>query len=136
MIELPLAQRAVRLGLTILASTLLLWGCDLGPSGPGPFIGSVQTAEGAPGSALMLITGEGLLRVEGTGGTLGWSGPVSGDPGEMRVLLVDPDPAGAMTFRLYVQDRAGPTPSFTVLQLADRQNEVFEPEDIQIRLER
>ncbi len=110
--------------------------CDSGPSGPGPYAGSVETVGGSPGSVLLLVTGDGLIRVEGTGGTLGWSGPVSGDPGEMRVLLVDPDPSGALTFRLFVDDVSAPTPAFSVLQLADRQNERFITEDIQIRLER
>ena len=54
----------------------------------------------------------------------------------MRVLLVDPDPSGAMTFRLFVEDVSVPTVLFSVLQLADRQNERFETEDIQIRLRR
>lgn len=37
---------------------------------------------------------------------------------------------------LYVEDLSAPTPSFSILQLADRQNVLVEEEDIQIRFER
>ena len=131
-----MSERPLSAGVAALLLGLLLWGCDIGSSGRGSYAGSVELEEGAPGSALLLVTGEGLIRVEGTGGTMGWSGTPSGDPGEMRVLLVDPDPSGAMTFRLFVEDVSAPTALFSVLQLADRQNERFETEDIQIRLRR
>lgn len=36
----------------------------------------------------------------------------------------------------YVEDIFAQTPSFSILQLADRQNVLVEEEDIQIRLER
>ena len=41
-----------------------------------------------------------------------------------------------MTFRLYVEDLSAPTPSFSILQLADRQNLLVEAEGIQLRFER
>ena len=131
-----MSARALRRGgMAALVCVLVFWGCD-DPSGQGSYAGSVQTVDGAPGSALLLMIGEGLVRVEGTGGTLGWSGAVTGSPGEMRVLLIDPDSAGAMTFRLYVEDLSAPTPSFSILQLADRQNLLVEAEGIQLRFER
>ncbi len=88
------------------------------------------------GAALLLVTGEGLIGVEGVGGTLAWSGLVSPETGEMRVLLVDPGPSGMMTFRLRVRDRSAPTPAFTFLQVADRENRRIAPGDTRIRLER
>jgi hypothetical protein len=112
-----------------------LAGCDDPPSGRF-YSGSVQTELGAPCSALLVFMGEGLIGVEGTGGTLGWAGAVSGDPGEMRVLLIDPDPSGAMTFRLLVEDPSTPRPTVSVLQLMDRQNEWLQAEQIRIPLER
>ncbi len=110
--------------------------CDSSSSGPGSYAGSVVSPGGAPGSALLLIQGEGLVGVRGAGGTLAWSGDVSGDPAQLKVLLVDPDPTGAMTFRLLVDDLMSPTPSFTILQLSDRENQVISAEGVQIRLQR
>ena len=118
-----------------LGFALGLAGCD-DPSGLGSYSVSVTTGSGAPGSALLLFIGDGLIRVQGAGGTLGWSGEVSGDPGEMRALLIDPDASGGMTFRLFVEDVSAPIPAVSVLQLADRQNERFQPQDTQIRFER
>lgn len=37
---------------------------------------------------------------------------------------------------LYPEDRSAPTPSFSILQLAECQNVLVEEEDIQIRFER
>jgi len=99
-------------------------------------LGQLRAGLGAPGSALLLFMGEGLIGVEGTGGTLGWSGAVSEDPGEMRILLIDPNPSGAMTFQLLVEDPAAPRPAVSVLQLADRQNNRLQAEGIWIPLER
>ena len=111
-------------------------GCDLGSSGGGSYAVSLVGDGEMFGAALLLVTGEGLIGVEGAGGTLAWSGPVSTETGEMRVLLVDLEASGTMTFRLMVRDRSAPTPSFTFLQVADRQNRRVTPGDTRIRLQR
>ena len=54
----------------------------------------------------------------------------------MRVLLIDPGSSGIMTFRLIVRDCSGPVPSFTFLQVADRDNRRISPGDTRVRLER
>lgn len=127
-----------RIGAACAALTLMwtLWGCDPGPSGRGQLSGSVMANGEAPGAALILFGGSGLLGVEGTGGTRAWANPSSDGSDELRVLLVDLDPAGALTFKLDVEDVSAPLPSITVLQLADRDNVRFTTEDIQIRIRR
>lgn len=129
-------RRAGRAALLPLALAVGLWGCDSGPSGPGMLSGSVVANGEAPGSALLLFGGTGLLGAEGDGGTQAWASAATEGGDELRVLLVDLDPTGAMTFQLQVADVAAPLPSITVLQLADRQNQRFTTEDIQIRIRR
>lgn len=119
-----------------MVATLALWGCDPGPSGPGTLTGSVLADGTGPGAALLVLTGEGLVGAEGAAGTLGWSSPTSEGADQIRLLLVDPDPVGAMTFEVEVRDVSAPVPSITVLQLADRENRRFTTEDIQIRIRR
>lgn len=111
-------------------------GCDLGSSGRGSYAASLTGDGEMFGAALLLVTGEGLIGAEGTGGTLAWSGPILPETGEMRLLLVDPGSSGIMTFRLTVRDVSAPVPSFTFLQVVDRDNRRVTQGDTRIRLER
>ena len=131
-----MSRRSRRILLTFLLLGAAGTGCDLGPSGRGSYAVSLVGDGEMLGAALLLVTGEGLIGVEGVGGTLAWPGPVSPETGEMRVLLVDLEASGMMTFRLMVRDRSGPSPSFAFLQVADRMNRRTTPGDTQIRLER
>jgi hypothetical protein len=80
---------------------------------------------GAPGAALLHVSGVGVRDVIGEGGTRGWAHPISGeDPASFRALLIDADPSGALTFRIEVDDVSAPTPTVTVLEIADRANEL------------
>jgi hypothetical protein len=97
--------------------------------------GSVLADGEAPGSALLLFTGPGIVRAEGTGGTLAWISEPSGSD-ELRVLLVDPQPDGALTFELEVRDLSAPLPAITVLQMADRDNVRFTTQDLEIVIRR
>lgn len=113
---------------------LLIVACESGPSGPGYIDGSVLADGSAPGSALLLVSGRGVIDVEGTGGTLGWSD--TGGENQIRALLVDPGPGGALTFRVRMEDVGGPLPQVAVLQLADRNDRRFSSADVQVRLQR
>ena len=110
--------------------------CDFGSSGRGSYTASLTGDGEAFGAALLLVTGEGLIGAEGIGETLAWSGPILPETGEMRLLLVNPGSSGAMTFRLMVRDVSGPVPSFTFLQVVDRDNLRVTQGDTRIRLER
>ncbi len=126
-----LARRVSVLGLSV-----ALAACDSGPSGPGVLAGSIIADGEAPGSALLLFSGPGLVGAEGTGGTLAWASPPDDGLDEMRVLLVDTDPSGALTFEIEVRDLSASLPSITVLQLANRENVRFTTQDIQISIRR
>jgi hypothetical protein len=135
MSERKLARAAHR-SFTAFFACLTLSACDSGPSGGGVLSGSVFANGEAPGSALILFSGPGLVDAEGTGGTLAWvSEPVTGSD-ELRLLLVDPDAAGALTFELEVRDLTAPLPTITVLQLADQNNVRFTTQDLEIRIRR
>ena len=85
----PSQLRRRRLGVrgVVLAAALFLSACDSEPSGRGVLSGSVLANGEAPGSALILFSGPGLIGAEGTGGTRAWvSEPVAGSQ-ELRVLL-------------------------------------------------
>ena len=116
--------------------SVTLAACDLGSSGRGSYAASLTGDGRMFGAALLLVTGEGLMGAEGIGGTLAWSGPILPETGEMRLLLVDPGSTGIMTFRLTVRDVSAPVPSFTFLQVVDRDNRRVTPGDTRIRLER
>lgn len=101
---------------------LLLAGCESRPSGPGTVEASLRLAEGgSPGSAFLVVQGTGLLGVEGTGGTRVWTSPATDGGTDLRVLVMDPDPEGEMTFRVELSD-VRTLPTVTVLQLANRDN--------------
>jgi hypothetical protein len=96
--------------------------------------GSVLANGEAPGSALILFSGPGIIGAEGTGGTLAWTSEPTAGSNELRVLLVDPEAAGALTFELEVRDLSAPLPTITVLQLGDRNNVRFTTPDLEIRI--
>lgn len=125
--------RIARLAFALILA-LPLVACESGPSGPGYVAGSLLADGVAPGSALLLVTGRGVTGVEGTGGVLEWS-ETTGE-NEIRVLLVDPAPDGALTFRVRMEDVGAPLPQVAVLQLADRNDRRFSTSDLQIALRR
>jgi len=124
----------VRPILLSLGLLLLLTGCA-DRSGPGSYRGAVTLPAGSPGAVLLRLTGSEIRSVSGEGGTMAW---MSADPGGgVRLLLIDPDPAGAMTFRMEVADRSAPLPSIAVLQMVDRANEPLpETTEVRVRFER
>ncbi len=117
---------------------LVAAGCaDERRSGPGEFGGSVEAPGGAPGTTLLLVAGQGVRDVVGEGGTRSWTAPAPGPEAthELRVLLLDPEPSGALTFRVEVDDVSLGPPSVTVLEAADRDNALRpNPSDVQVRL--
>jgi hypothetical protein len=131
--EQPSRGRVGALG-GVLAALLALAGCDSGPSGPGFLAGSIIADGEAPRAALLLLSGRGILDVEGTHGTLGWVGALDED--EVEVLLVNPEPDGSITFRIRVEDVAARIPEMAVLQLSDRENRLLSGENVRIRVER
>ena len=118
----------------LVAACIGLAACGSEPSGGGMLSGSVLADGEGPGAVLLVFSGPGLIGAEGTGGTMAWvSEPVSGSQ-ELRVLLVDPEPSGSLTFDLEVRDVSDPLPTITVLQMAGRDNVRFSTEDLEIRI--
>jgi len=126
-------SRALGRSAASILACLALSACDSGPSGGGVLSGSVVANGEAPGSALIVFRGPGLIGAEGTGGTLAWTSEPAAGSDELRVLLVDPEAAGALTFELEVRDLSVPLTAISVLQLADRNNVRFTTPDLEIR---
>jgi hypothetical protein len=126
--------RRLRGRAALLVACVGLSACGSEPSGGGMLSGSVLANGEGPGAVLLQFSGPGLIGAEGTGGTMAWvSEPVAGSQ-ELRVLLVDPETSGALTFDLEVRDLSAPLPTITVLQLAGRDNVRFSTEDLEIRI--
>lgn len=109
--------------LVLLVPVLWVGACDfLGPddpSGPGTFVGTVYSPNGAEGSAILELTG-------GVG--LGTVSPVGGEvlyehlAQSTRIVVVLDDP-GEIQFQLQTDD-ISVLPTVTVIQVADGANEV------------
>jgi hypothetical protein len=127
-------SRAARRSVAAVFACLALSACESGPSGGGVLSGSVLADGEAPGSALILFSGPGLIGAEGTGGTLAWTSEPASGSDELRVLLLDPEADGALTFELEVRDVSAPLPAITVLQIADRDNVRFTTDDLEIHI--
>lgn len=105
----------------LLAIALLPAGCDWGPEGEGEWRATL-TGPGEPfGSAVLLVTGEGIQDVTGDAGVRVWIQET--DPGEFRAVLVQTEATGSVHFRIRVQDMAAPPPSVAVLEAADLADE-------------
>lgn len=122
------ALRCRRLATGLVVMGLLALGaCDWGPSGEGDWKGTL-VGPGEPfGSAVLMVSGEGVLDVTGDGGVLAWSRP-SGE-GEHRAVLVQPEGSGTLHFRVRVGDVSGPTPSVAIVELAGLDDEPVEVTD-------
>ncbi len=108
--------------LTLLLPTLfLLAACD-GRSGSGSWEAVVE-GPGAPlGAAVLTLEAQGVEAVEGLGGVEAWFHAPASEPGTLRIVLVAPDAAAELAFRVRVARRDAPAPVARVLELAGRDN--------------
>lgn len=107
----------------------------LGSEGEGEWRATL-TGPGEPfGSAVLLVTGEGIQDVTGDAGVRVWIQET--DPGEFRAVLVQTEATGSVHFRIRVQDMAAPPPSVAVLEAADLADEQVQvTEAHRVRLQR
>lgn len=110
----------IRVGLLVVL-VLGFGGCDAGPKGPGEFQATLQSPVPALGAALLEVKGKGITGfVAPSGGAQVLWAPTS-TPDTYRVLVISPAP-GTLRFQVAVQDRGGPKPTATVLNVATGDN--------------
>lgn len=105
-----------------LALSLVVAGCDRTPSGEGDWTATLEGPGGPFGAAVVMVSGEGVLGVNGAGGTLAWTEET--EEGEIRAVLVQPSPSGGVRFRVRVRELADPAPSVAIIQLAGTDDEL------------
>ncbi len=105
----------------LVAPLLLLAGCDRAPSGEGDWEVAIQGPGGPFGSAVVMVSGDGVVDVAGRAGTRVWSEEV--EEGEFRAVVIQLGSSGSADFRVRVRDLGDPAPSVTILQLADMDDE-------------
>jgi hypothetical protein len=120
--ERPMAAGRARAVLALLFPTLLLLvGCD-GRGGSGSWEAVVEGPGAPPGAAVLSLEAQGVEAVEGLGGVEAWFHAPASEPGTLRVVLVAPDGAGELAFRVRVARRDDPAPVGRVLELAGLDN--------------
>lgn len=110
----------VRVGLL---SVLLVgpWGCDSGLEGPGELQAALQGPVPALGAALLEVKGQGITGFSSSDDARIFWAPLSFPDNTYRVLVVRPTP-GTLRFLVAVQDRGGPKPSASVIQVVTGDN--------------
>jgi len=97
----------------VLATLTFLAGCGAEPSGPGTLTAALVSPNGAEGSALVVLYGQGLGAVRAIEGSV-----FSREDGDtLRVVVVNPD-GGSLRFTVAVDDITR-TPTAAVLEVAD-----------------
>lgn len=122
-------------GLAIVLLVGVLAGCDRGPSGEGDWRASIE-GPGAPfGSAVVLVSGEGVLDVAGDAGTRAWVHP--DEQGDLRAVLIQTEATGPVRFRIRVRDLGASAPSVAIVELADMEDRLVQiSEEHQLQLTR
>lgn len=130
-----MSARRLGLGLGIVLLAAVLAGCDRGPSGEGDWRASIE-GPGAPfGSAVVLVSGDGVLEVTGDAGTRAWTH--RDEQGELRAVLIQTEATGPVRFRVRVRDLGAPAPSVAIVELADMEDQLVQiSEEHQIQLTR
>jgi hypothetical protein len=118
----------------LVAATLTVTACDLGPSGPSRILGTV-TGEATLGAAVIDFTWEGVGSVEGRGDTEVFSAPVSGSPDRHRVILVGPA-GGELRFTVLLDQARLYGPALTVVSAVGTDNLPVDPTELRVVLER
>ncbi len=113
-LRLPGGVRRVPLAVLL---ALVTASCDTGPSGPGSW--EVVVEGPAPvGSAALVLTGAGILEVEGVDGSVAFAHTPSGE-GSVRVVALAPEGAVTLRFRVRVRNVGAPPPSGALSELFD-----------------
>ncbi len=100
----------------VLSTFMLLAGCGDEPSGPGTLTATLVSPNGAEGSALVVLYGQGLGAVRPIEGSV-----FSREAGDtLRVVVVNPD-GGPLRFTVTVDDITR-MPTAAVLEVADTED--------------
>lgn len=128
-------RRRLGFGVAVVLLLGVLAGCDRGPSGEGDWRGSIEGPGEPFGSAVVLVSGEGVLGVTGDAGTRAWTH--RDDQGDLRAVLIQTEATGPVRFRVRVRDLGASAPSVAILELADLEDEWVQiSEEHQLRLSR
>jgi hypothetical protein len=123
------------LGLVVMLLASVLAGCDRGPSGEGDWRASIDGPGEPFGSAVVLVSGDGVLDVTGDAGTRAWTH--RDEQGDLRAVLIQTEATGPVRFRIRVRDLGASAPSVAILELADMEDELVQiHEEHQLRLTR
>jgi hypothetical protein len=118
----------------LLALTLSIASCDLGPEGPSTATGRI-TGHPALGAAVLDVTWKGVVGFEGRGSTQVYAAPVPGSPDRWRVVLVSPG-ISDLAFAVNVESSLLEAPTITVVEAANIGNHAVDVSPLAVHIER
>lgn len=125
--------RLLRTGLVVLI-LLYMTGCERDRPSPGVLEATVEGPAGPFAAAVLEVAGEGVKEVKPAAGTRVWTREM--EPERIRFVVIQPG-EGPLSFGVRVADRSGPAPTFTIVELADANDEnVLPTGDDRIRIRR
>jgi hypothetical protein len=102
--------------------SLLAWGCDSGPKGPGEFVGTVESPGPLVGGAVLEVAGTGIEGFSPAGGSRVFWAPVAGSQERFRVMVIQPSASAEIQFRVSVMDLAQGRPRASIVNLVGGDN--------------
>jgi len=118
----------------VFAVSVVMSGCDLGPSGPGTVSGTV-TGSPSLGAVVLDISWPGVVGFEARGSTLLYSSAVPGSPDRYRVIVVNLT-GGDIPFAISVEDAYLQSPVLSVVEATGTDNHPYPVSDLRVVLER
>lgn len=102
--------------------SLLAWGCDSGPKGPGEFVGSLESPGPLLGGAVLEVAGKGIEGFSGSGSSRVFWALVAGSEERYRVIVIQPSASAEIQFRVSVRDLAEGRPRASIANLVGGDN--------------
>jgi hypothetical protein len=118
-------------GVALVALTLSVAACDLGPEGPSSATGHIE-GHPALGAA---VTWHGVVGFEGRGSTQVYSAPVSGSPDRWRVVLISPE-ISELPFSVRIEGSLLEAPVITIVEAANIGNHAVDVGPLEVFIER
>jgi len=106
----------------VFALSLLAWGCDSGPKGPGEFVGSVESPGPLLGGVVLEVAGKGIEGFSGAGGSRVFWAAREGFQDSYRVMVIQPSASAEIQFRVSLRDLAEGRPRASIVNLVGGDN--------------
>jgi hypothetical protein len=106
----------------VFALSLLAWGCDSGPKGPGEFVGSVESPGPLLGGVVLEVAGKGIEGFSGAGGSRVFWAAREGFQDSYRVMVIQPSASAEIQFRVSLMDLAEGRPRASIANLVGGDN--------------